>query len=173
MSKFSDLELKKLWKEGRPRKHHDGDGLYFKVSGPEAASWYFRYRTALVGKPVEMGLGRYPRLGAGDARKQRTEAAAMLARGQDPREHRNEVRSKKVAVSDLRKTLKQLVHALVQSQEGEWSAEYATRVLRRAEMYAFLPDPVVGNLGNLAPADANGVIALTILQPRWHTYHGT
>ena len=65
-----------------PGKYEDGGGLRLVVSPAGAKKWVLRY--ASHGKRREMGLGRYPDVGLGEARTQALQGRRQLATGVDP-----------------------------------------------------------------------------------------
>ncbi|WP_342748375.1 MULTISPECIES: tyrosine-type recombinase/integrase [Devosia] len=64
-------------------RHSDGGGLYLLVSKAGTKSWVFMW-TPPGGKRREMGLGPFPAVGLGDARRAAEESRAMVAAGLDP-----------------------------------------------------------------------------------------
>src|SRR5215469_5840980 len=95
MAHLTILLVDKLWKKGLPGRHGDDGcpGLYFKITGPKAASWVLRYQ--LNGKRSEMGLGPYPALGLAEAREAAREQRKLARVEQiDPLAHRQAERSK-------------------------------------------------------------------------------
>ncbi|MBC3335404.1 DUF4102 domain-containing protein [Pseudomonas proteolytica] len=64
----------------------DFDGLALFVNTNGAKSWHFRFSWA--GKQPRISLGTYPEIGLRDARALRDVARGMVARGVDPRVHR-------------------------------------------------------------------------------------
>src|SRR5215469_16104252 len=110
MAHLTILLVDKLWKEGLPGRHGDGDcpGLYFKVTGPRAASWVLRYQ--LNGRRSEMGLGPYPALGLAEARETAREQRKLARVDRiDPLAHRQAERSKMRAQATKQRTVRQLV----------------------------------------------------------------
>ena len=49
-----------------PKRHPDGDGLFFKTLGKGRAYWTYRF--TLNGRETEMSLGAYPEFGLVEAR---------------------------------------------------------------------------------------------------------
>lgn len=71
---------------------HDGDGLSLRLrNGPQglAKDWIFRYSHLLIPKKrPKMSLGSYPEVSLADARAGAAAARELLAKGIDPKEHR-------------------------------------------------------------------------------------
>ncbi|WP_153133395.1 tyrosine-type recombinase/integrase [Dechloromonas hortensis] len=71
---LTQLQVKSLAPTDKPKRYHDGGGLYLNITPNGAKSWVFRYMKD--GKATTLGLGRYPdislanaRIGAADLRK--------------------------------------------------------------------------------------------------------
>ena len=64
----------------------DFDGLALFVNTKGTKSWHFRF--SWRGKQSRISLGTYPEIGLRDARVLRDVARAQVARGIDPRVHR-------------------------------------------------------------------------------------
>ena len=77
MKKLTAISIKKA-PDG---KLGDGGGLELRKKG-ESGKWVWRY--SITGKRREMGLGSYPEVSLGEARKIRDKWALMLAQGKDP-----------------------------------------------------------------------------------------
>jgi hypothetical protein len=101
----------KLWKKGLPGRHGDDGcpGLYFKITGPKAASWVLRYQ--LKGKRSEMGLGSYPVLGLAEARETAREQRKLVRVDRiDPLALRRAQRSNKMQAQTTQQyTVRQLI----------------------------------------------------------------
>src|SRR5262245_22120516 len=79
LNKLSDVAVRAAAKPGR---HSDGGGLYLSVGLTVGKSWTFMgVREA---KKREMGLGAYPAVSLGKARRRAVECRTAIADGQDP-----------------------------------------------------------------------------------------
>jgi hypothetical protein len=65
-----------------PGKHLDGAGLYLIKPDVETGRWMLRYRQ--FGRRRDMGLGGWPRVGLGDARRAAETARRLVSDGLDP-----------------------------------------------------------------------------------------
>jgi integrase len=65
-----------------PKRHADGDGLFFKTAGQGKAYWTFRY--SLGGRESETSLGPYPEMSLDEARIRHLELRAAVAKKIDP-----------------------------------------------------------------------------------------
>ncbi len=77
--KLTDAKLRTL---ATPGKHFDGGGLYLEVSPAGGRYWRLKYRHG--GTEKRLAFGVYPDVGLKTARDRRTEARAILDRGEDP-----------------------------------------------------------------------------------------
>lgn len=77
MKKLTAISIKKA-SDG---KLGDGGGLELRKKG-DAGRWVWRY--SITGRRREMGLGTYPEVSLGEARKIRDKWALLLAQGKDP-----------------------------------------------------------------------------------------
>jgi integrase len=81
MAKLNPRGLAALIKRS-PKRHPDGNGLFFKVAGQGKAYWTFRY--SLGGKESETSLGPYPEMSLDQARIRHLELRAAVAKKIDP-----------------------------------------------------------------------------------------
>lgn len=72
-------------------KHADGGGLYLIVEASGARRWLFRYTAG--GKRRDQGFGSTAKVSLARAREKAAEATALLARGIDPLNQREEQRA--------------------------------------------------------------------------------
>ena len=81
LARFSAVEIERFaeLKDDKTRLYHDGGGLYLCVDKRGSASWMFRY--TIDGKARTMGLGAFPTVGLGKARKAATAAREAKGRG--------------------------------------------------------------------------------------------
>lgn len=63
---LTQLQVKNLAPTDKPKRYHDGGGLYLNITPNGAKSWVFRYMKG--GKATTLGLGRYPDISLADAR---------------------------------------------------------------------------------------------------------
>jgi integrase len=65
-----------------PKRHADGEGLFFKTLGGGRAYWTYRF--TLKGRETEMSLGAYPEMSLDEARVMHLRLCADVAEGKDP-----------------------------------------------------------------------------------------
>lgn len=79
---LSDTAIRKAKGREKPYRLTDGKGLYVLVQ-PDGARWW-RLDFTLNGKRRTMGLGVYPDVELGDARKERDRFRKLIKAGIDP-----------------------------------------------------------------------------------------
>jgi integrase len=162
MAKLTVALLGKLYKQGKPDKLQDEScpGLYFKVTGPRAASWTFRYQ--LNGQRREPGLGRYPALGLAEARDKAYQLRKLACVDKiDPLAHRQAERSRRRAAAASQLTVKQLVEQYANVRKSSWGYWMA---------YGFrtnFKNHVLPVIGDVLTADVNISLVRQVLDPIW------
>ena len=132
--------IKNFKHSGKPTgdKHSDGEGMYLLV---KAAGMYWRMDYTLHGKRKTLALGVYPPVSLLDARKGRTAARELIAKGVDPSVAKQDAaHEKKLAAANTYETVAREFHHV--KSEG-WSEAHATKWLRMNELYLF---PAIGHL---------------------------
>src|SRR5580704_12197519 len=81
MGKLTQKGLAALLKKP-PKRHPDGDGLFFKTAGQGKAYWTARY--TLGKRERETSLGPFPEVTLDEARIKHLELRAAIAKGTDP-----------------------------------------------------------------------------------------
>lgn len=87
---LSDMTVRQARITGNDYTLGDTDGLALIVTAHGGKIWRFRY--CWLGKQRRMSLGSYPQISLRDARAQRDEARALVARGINPYEYRKQQR---------------------------------------------------------------------------------
>ena len=141
--------------------HHDGDGLYLRVTATGSKSWMLRY--TLSGTTRDMGLGAYPKTSLASARKQSDANRELVGRRIDPIAARKAAEAaQKAALGGV--TFKECAEALIASNEGAWrNPKHRQQWRNTLNTYAY---PVIGALP-VATIDTTHV--LKILEPIWQT----
>ena len=138
------------------------NGLAMQISQAGSRSWILRYADGK--KRREMGLGSYPGMGLGDARRRANEEREKLDKGIDPildrRIARSALKMKRLAAI----TFEKAALAYMDAQESSWSnPKHAQQWRNSLESYAY---PVIGSL---LVADVNQNNVLAVLEPIWKT----
>lgn len=87
---LTDLRVRTAKATGKIYTLSDYDGLSLFVSATGSKAWHFRY--SWLGKQLRISLGSYPEVGLRDARVLREEARGLVARGVNPKMHRQQKR---------------------------------------------------------------------------------
>lgn len=96
---LSDAAVRNLKPKEKPFKVSDFDGLFVLVKPNGSRLWQFKYR--LGGKEKLLSIGPYPETSLAEARSKRDAARAMVAKGIDPSEAKQEQKRKKLEASEL------------------------------------------------------------------------
>lgn len=80
---LTDITIRSLRAEAKPRKVSDSDGLYLLVAANGSKLWRYDYR--FQGKRLTLSFGKWPAVGLASARRSRDDARAQLELGVDPR----------------------------------------------------------------------------------------
>ena len=158
-------QVQSLISKGVKSDHSAGNGLYLKVSGKGSGSWYFRYKiedtTMKHGYRVKrIGFGSVDVIGLADAREKAAEQRALLSRGIDPQQDRQEqelLATAEVVTFDMVAADYIAIHSVNWTNEKhhqQWVNTIAT--------YA---SPVIGKL---MPAEITIQHMLKILRPIWN-----
>ncbi|HEX6707354.1 MAG TPA: integrase arm-type DNA-binding domain-containing protein [Albitalea sp.] len=118
----------------KPRaRFTDSLGLYLEVLPAGGKYWRLKYR--IDGKEKRLGLGVYPAVSLGQARKERDKARAMIEQRQDPSAARQEAKAARAAASAS------TFEAVARAWHAQWKAartdHHADYVLRRLEADVF------------------------------------
>jgi integrase len=108
----------------------DGGGLYLLIKKNGSKIWHCKY-TKPNGKAGLLSFGAYPVMGLADARSMREEVKALLARGIDPQEHKQQQNIAAVlgAVNSFESVALEW-HAK-EMASSNWSVDHAGRIMQR------------------------------------------
>lgn len=85
---LTDTQVKQAKTQDKAYKLADGGGMYLYVTKLGAKSWRMNYVRPITKKHATMTLGLYPDVTLAQARQQRSEIRALLAKGIDPQQQR-------------------------------------------------------------------------------------
>ncbi len=142
---LTDTKIRSLRpKEARYRVSDTG-GLLLEIMPSGSKIWRFRYQLHGVRHPA-LTIGSYPEIGLADARKQRDEWAALVARGESPK------RVVQAAKAEKRNTVAAFGGEWLNDQIEGKSESYKTTMRRLMEKDVF---PLLGKLPltEVKPAD--------------------
>jgi len=132
---LTDTEVKQAKPRLKEYNLGDGKGLYLRVKPTGSKLWVFNYTHPFTKKRANLGLGVYPALTLGEARKKAQELNSTLARGLDPKDHRDEQERKKLEAHA--NTFEQVTGKWLVLKKGSVTEAYYGKVVSRLETYAF------------------------------------
>ncbi len=148
-----------------------GDGLYLDVKPNLSKSWLFRYQ--FRGKRTQLGLGGLSKANTlAVARVKALEMASLVARGIDPKKHKEEVKRQALAEQDAEKkdlglkknTFEKVAYDWWESKRHEW-----TNAKNTAQNINTLREYVFPTIGSKPIAEITVHDVLACLKPIWHT----
>lgn len=92
---LTDAVVRQAKTTGKAYTLNDTDGLVLFVTGKGAKKWHFRF--TWMSKQQRVAIGSYPEMSLKEAREQRDDLRAQVARGVDPRIHRLQVKAAELA----------------------------------------------------------------------------
>ncbi|WP_028867894.1 tyrosine-type recombinase/integrase [Psychromonas arctica] len=87
---LTDTQIKQTKPSEKVITLSDGGGLQLRIKPNGSKLWQLRFNKPIDKKPALMGLGAYPSVTLGQARKLRDSAKELLVQGINPKEHRDE-----------------------------------------------------------------------------------
>jgi len=148
--KLTDAKLRSL---ATPGKHFDGGGLYLEVTPAGGRYWRLKYRHG--GKEKRLAFGVYPEVSLKTARERRTEARAVLDRGDDPATAKREATEK--AAREASVTFEAVAGEWLAHQSSGW--EPATMANIRASLQSkVFPKLGTRPMAQIRPRDLVGII---------------
>lgn len=133
MTALSDLLVRQVKPDSRPKKYSDGRGLLLYVSPSGGKWWRFVYR--FEGKQKQLSLGVYPDISLKEARERRDAARNLLANGVDPSENRKAAKAAKATQAE--NSFETVAREWYAKHQGNWNESHGTRILRRLERDVF------------------------------------
>jgi len=120
---------------------HDGDGLFMVVKTTDKKLWRFRYQRPATKQRTMIGLGSFPALSLGDARRLRTDYLSLLANGIDPQTQAEQAtEQQQIALDSIFSTVAANWFALKQASV---TPDYAKDIWRSLEKDVF---PAIGEI---------------------------
>lgn len=154
LHKLTDIKAQS--RKLKPGRHSDGGGLYLNVTLSGSRSWLFMW--VIAGKRREMGLGSYPAVSLGAARKRAVELREAIAEGRDPLVERQ--KSSEPVFADC-------AAMFLESMEGQWRNE-KHRAQWRMTLDTYCR-PISGKLVSQIGIED----LLQVLTPIWQEKHET
>lgn len=153
---LTDVAIRNAKPRAKPYKMGDALGLFLLVQPTGGKLWRVKYR--VDGKEKKLGIGTYPEVSLGEARKRRDDAREMVAAGKDPsrEKRRNKVRAKLEADN----TFAAISAEYCKKRRRDGSKAWAPATAVRSEYLLSLLTPALGAMpiGEIEPADILGAI---------------
>ncbi len=149
LNKLTDTECKAALKPGMLG---DGGGLYLDVKPKGAKSWAFIWKQS--GKRREMGLGAYPAVKLGTARKLATDCREAVSQGRNPIAERHK---------EAEPTFGECTDKFLASMEGQWrNAKHRAQWRMTLTEYA-------APISRMKVSDIGTDDVLKVLNPLWQS----
>ena len=156
------LNAVSLTKARKAGLYPDGNGLYLQVAPGGSKSWIFRFM--LNSRARTMGLGPYPDLALGEARKRATECRRLRNDGIDPIEARKATRAASVLESAKGINFTACSEAYIEAKKHGWkNSKHIDQWTNTLKQYA---DPV---FGEVPVADVDTDLVMKAVEPIWAT----
>lgn len=138
-------------------KLSDGKGLQLRIRPNGNKSWLLDYIKPYTKKRSSIGLGSFPEVSLAEARKLRDTAREQLAKGIDPKEHKDN--HKRQMQEQYASTFKHVALNWLELKKTEIKPDTAKDLLRSLELHIF------PSLGNYPISKVTAPIAIDILKP--------
>ena len=145
----------------RPRRYHDGHGLYLRVTSPTSASWILRYEHHGIERML--GLGPLRLVGVKEARIRAREAQRQLKLdGIDPVQDRRDKKAERALAAAKAMSFQDCAEAYLAQHESKWkNRKNGQQFINTLTQYAF---PV---LGLLPVGSIDTGLVLKVLEAIW------
>lgn len=121
----------------------DGEGLELRVKPNGGKRWVLKYQKPSDKKRTNIGLGTYPEVSLAAAREKRREARALLAKGIDPKVHKEEQSAfARAKLESSNNTFERMAREWMELKRHKVKPETAKRDWRSLEMYVL---PFIGS----------------------------
>jgi len=121
---LTDLRIRNAKPSTKPIKLTDGGGLYLEVTPAGGKHWRYRFR--LNGKESIYVIGKYPAVGAAEARTRRDEARKLVTQGINPTLAKKIEKTK--VLHDNLTTFKAVSEEWLDTAKKKWTPAYASKV---------------------------------------------
>jgi integrase len=135
---LTDVTIRNAKPKAKPYKLSDDKGLFILIQPSGGKLWRFKYRFNGIEK--KLGIGRYPEITLGEARKRRDIARQQIASGIDPAEAK--VRERLEAQESAAQTFKRLAEEYITIKMG--GEQKAEATISKARWFLSLIDPQIG-----------------------------
>ena len=148
--KLSDTKLRNLAAQG---KHFDGGGLYLEVTAAGGRYWRMKYRHG--GKEKRLAFGVYPEVSLKSARDRRTDARAVLDRGEDPAAVKRDEKAR--TAREATATFEAVAREWLGHQSAGW-AEGTLQAIRTSLETELFPKLGARPMAHVRPRDVKDIV---------------
>ncbi|MGB5232968.1 MAG: integrase arm-type DNA-binding domain-containing protein [Desulfoprunum sp.] len=129
---LTDTKIRTIKATEKAQKLFDGGGLFLHVSPTGGKLWRLKYRFGGIEKLLS--IGTYPQISLADARQQREQALAMIAKGVDPSDTK---KAQKAASTEETETFEVIAREWHTKFSPSWASSHGNKIIRRLELYVF------------------------------------
>jgi len=152
---LTDTAVRNAKPKEKPYKLGDSGGLYVIVRPNGSKLWRYKYR--LGGKANSRGLGKYPDVGLGEARRRRDECRQDVASGLNPMSRWKAASVASMDDTDTGNSFEAVARAWYESKVPNWVPGHASMVLMRLERYV-LPTLGTRSMTDIGPQDIHALL---------------
>jgi len=156
---LTDIAIRKIKPEAKPRKVSDGRGLYLLVSPTGSRLWRWKYRYG--GKEKLLALGPYPDVSLSEARNACDEARRKLRNGIDPSAERQAAKQSKIEAEIAVDVAEQSTFGAI---AREWMATQEVAEVTAMKTRWIIESFLLSDLGNRPIAEITPRDLLTVLR---------
>ena len=138
---LTNTEVKQAKPKEKIYKLSDGDGLQLRVMPNGSKKWLLDFRDPYTKKRTSMSFGPYPAISLAEARKLRTAAKELLAKGLNPKDERDT--QKRLVDDQNNNTFEHITEKWFEVKRTKVSKNYGIDIWRSIEMHLF---PSLGNV---------------------------
>ena len=154
---LTNTEIRQAKPKDKEYNLADGGGLAIRIKPVGTKSWFFNYSHPHTKKRNSLSLGAFPELPLADARKKAQEYRSLLVKQIDPKENREELKTRnQEAYSN---TLKHVAAQWLEVKKTTVSADHAHDTWRSLELHVF------PSLGNIPIHKIKAKNTIEVLQP--------
>ena len=149
---LNDTYIKNLKPAEKAQKHFDGGGLFLFVPTSGSKLWRMAYR--FNGKSKLLSFGDYPTVSLKEARERRDDAKRLLAQGEDPAEHKRQIKMARLRAEN--ESFRQIACEWHQTRLADFTDKHRGTVMYRLEKYIF---PQIGRV-HIAKLETPDIVAV-------------
>ena len=120
---LTDTKIRTIKATEKAQKLFDGGGLFLHVSPTGGKLWRLKYRFGGIEKLLS--IGTYPQISLADARQQREQALAMIAKGVDPSDTK---KAQKAASTEETETFEVIAREWHTKFSPSWASSHGNKI---------------------------------------------